>query len=80
MIAGFLNPVSHFWMMLEKYRRAGKNMPVAVAVGPDPLCALVAASPFRIGEDEVDFAGALARQPIELTKAETNDFDGTCKR
>lgn len=74
MITGFLNPVSHFWLMLEKYKRAGKNMPVAAAIGPDPLCALVAASPFRIGEDEVDFAGALAQEPVELTRCETKDL------
>lgn len=74
MITGFLNPVSHFWLMFEKYKRAEENMPVAVAIGPDPLCALVAASPFRIGEDEVDFAGALAQGPVELTKCETNDL------
>lgn len=73
-IGGYLRPFSHFGMALEYYEGKGLPMPVAVAIGPDPLCALVAASPFRIGEDEVDFAGALRQKPVELVKAETNDL------
>lgn len=73
-ISGYLRPYSHFGMALEKYESKGLPMPVAVAIGPDPICAMVAASPFRIGEDEVDFAGALREKPVELVKAETNDI------
>ncbi len=73
-ISGYLRPFSHFGMAQEKYEEQGLPMPVAVAIGPDPLCALVAASPFRIGEDEADFAGALRQEPVELIKAETNDL------
>jgi 4-hydroxy-3-polyprenylbenzoate decarboxylase len=73
-ISGYLRPYSQFGLMMEIFERQNLPMPVAVAIGPDPLCALVAASPFRIGEDEVDFAGALRRKPVELVKAETNDL------
>lgn len=73
-ISGYLRPYSHFGMALEKYENQNLPMSIAVAIGPDPLCALVAASPFRIGEDEVDFAGAVRRQPVEVVKAETNDL------
>lgn len=74
MITGYFSPTSHFGLIQEKYRQAGKTMPVSIAIGPDPLCALVAASPFRIGEDESGFAGALAQQPVELITCETNDL------
>ncbi|MBI3016197.1 MAG: UbiD family decarboxylase [Candidatus Tectomicrobia bacterium] len=74
LITGYLKPYSHFGLIQEKYKQAGKPMPVSVAIGADPLCAIVAASPVGIGEDEADFAGALAQSPIELVKCETNDL------
>lgn len=74
LITGYLRPYSHLGLVLNKYEQAGEPMPVAVALGVDPLCALAAASTFRIGENEADFAGALAREPIELIKCETSDI------
>ncbi len=73
-IVGYLRPYSHFGMAMTKYESRNLPTPVAVAIGPDPLCALVATSPFRIGEDEVDFAGALHQEPVQVVKAETNDL------
>ncbi len=73
-ISGYLRPYSHFGMALEKFESKNLPMPVCVAIGPDPVCALTAASPFRIGEDEADFAGALRKEPVELIRAETNDL------
>lgn len=73
-ITGYLQPFSHFGLTHTKYERAGKPMPISVAIGPDPLSALVAASAFRIGQSEADFSGALAMEPVELIKCETNDL------
>jgi 4-hydroxy-3-polyprenylbenzoate decarboxylase len=47
---------------------------MAIAVGADPLCTVVATNAYRIGEDEADFAGALRQQPVELVKCETSDL------
>ncbi|MDO8637536.1 MAG: UbiD family decarboxylase, partial [Dehalococcoidia bacterium] len=58
----------------RKYQPRGLPMPFAVAIGADPLSSLVAGTAFKKGENEVDFAGALAREPIELVKCETNDL------
>lgn len=74
LITGYLRPFGHLGMVMSKYQRLKKPMPIAVALGADPLCALTAASTFRIGESEVDYAGALAREPIELVKCETSDL------
>ncbi len=73
-ISGYLRPYSHLGMAMEWYESRKLPMPLCVAIGPDPVCALTAASPFRIGEDEADFAGALRREPVEIIKAETNDI------
>lgn len=74
LITGYLQTFSHMGLVREKYEKEGKSMPLAVAIGPDPLSALTAASTFRIEESEADFAGALAKEPIELVKCETNDI------
>lgn len=61
-------------MYFEKYVPKGKPMPVAVAIGIDPLSSFMACSHLGKGQSEVDFAGALHREPVEMVKAETNDL------
>lgn len=74
MICGYFTPASHFALMRKKYKDAGKPMPATVAIGVDPLSTLTACSPYRIGEDEVDYAGALNEEPVELIRCETNEL------
>ncbi|MDP2645473.1 MAG: UbiD family decarboxylase [Desulfobacterales bacterium] len=73
-ICGYFTPASHFALMYNKYKQAGKPMPAAVAIGVDPLSTVTACSPYRIGENEADFAGALNGEPVELIRCETNDL------
>ncbi|MFC1930399.1 UbiD family decarboxylase [Chloroflexota bacterium] len=64
---------SHLAMMFrEKFVPAKKSMPIAIAIGADPLCHMVATAGYGIGQDEVDFAGALRKSPVELVRTETN--------
>lgn len=57
-----------------KYQPRKKPMPVAMAIGADPLSSLIASAPIRAGEDEADYAGALLQEPVELVKAKTLDL------
>ncbi len=57
-----------------KYVPRGRAMPLAVAIGMDPLSSFMAASHLKRGQSEADFAGALHREPVELIKAETSDI------
>lgn len=61
-------------MYYGKYVPLKKPMPIAVAIGMDPLCSFMAAGHLKRGQSEVDFAGALHREPVELVKAETLDI------
>ncbi|MFH1624641.1 MAG: UbiD family decarboxylase [Pseudomonadota bacterium] len=61
-------------LFYDKYESKGKNMPMAVAIGLDPVCQMAAAIPFEVGESEVRYAGSLKQEPIELVKCETVDF------
>jgi len=75
-MAGFFATHQHQGLIyFRKYQPRGLPMPFAVAIGADPLSSLVAGTAFKKGENEVDFAGALAREPIELVKCETNDLE-----
>lgn len=58
----------------QKYVPKGQPMPFAVAIGPDPLCAMVSAAPFGVGVSEVDYAGALRGEPVELARCLTSDI------
>lgn len=58
----------------EKFIPEKRKMPVAIVIGADPLSHMVATAGYGIGVDEVDYAGALRREPVELVKAETSDL------
>lgn len=74
-LATLLMPYQHQGMMyFGKYLPDNKPMPFAIAAGADPLCSLVACTFFRKGESEVDYAGALHREPVEVAKALTSDL------
>lgn len=57
-----------------KFVQKGKNMPVSIAIGADPLSCLSATAPLKSGESEVDYAGGLHQEPVELVKSVTNDL------
>jgi len=64
----------HIWMHWRKYRPKGKNMPLAVVIGWDPVLPAVAATPVPEYVDEWDIMGALRQEPVELVKCETVDL------
>ncbi len=50
-------------------------MPMAVAIGTDPACALASISLVASHVNEVDIAGGLREKPVELVKCETIDLE-----
>lgn len=65
-------------MLYGKYQPRNKPMPVAIAIGTDPISSLIAATAFGVGKSEVDFAGALHGDPVELIRTETSDLPVPC--
>lgn len=55
----------------RKYRRRREKMPVAVALGGDPLLAYCASAPLPEGIDEFLFAGLLRGRCVEMVRALT---------
>ncbi len=61
-------------LLQSKYMPTRTPMPVAIAIGMDPLSTLVTVAPFNAGQSEVDYAGALLGKPVELVKCKTVDL------
>lgn len=59
----------------EKYRKAGKKMPVSVTLGGDPACIYAATAPLPENLDEYLLAGFLRKKRVELVKCLTNDLE-----
>ena len=59
----------------DKYEKGTKSMPIAIAIGTDPLSAIASATSFPRGVSEVDMVGALRGSALEVVKCETIDLE-----
>jgi|KBSMisStandDraft_5_1062788.scaffolds.fasta_scaffold00619_14 2,5-furandicarboxylate decarboxylase 1 len=67
-----MNIWRHIKAFFDKIEPQGKNLPFAVALGPDPVVMMAAA--FRYDGDEYEVAGSLRGAPIPVVKALTCDL------
>lgn len=59
----------------SEYRRAGKQMPVAVAIGADPAAIYAATAPLPRNIDEMILAGFIRNRPVQMTKCVSVDME-----
>jgi 4-hydroxy-3-polyprenylbenzoate decarboxylase len=59
----------------SEYRKAGKRMPVAVAIGADPATIYAATAPMPRHADELLLAGFIRNHPVTLTRCLTVDLE-----
>jgi 4-hydroxy-3-polyprenylbenzoate decarboxylase len=59
----------------RRYVELKKRMPVAVALGGDPVYSFASTAPLPEGIDEMMFAGFLRKKSVEMVKCETNDLE-----
>lgn len=59
----------------RRYVELKKRMPVAVALGGDPVYAFAATAPLPDGMDEMMLAGFLRKKSVEMVKCQTNDLE-----
>jgi 4-hydroxy-3-polyprenylbenzoate decarboxylase len=57
------------------YQKAGKRMPVAVAIGTDPAVTYAATAPMPQGMDEMILAGFIRGSPVEMVRCKTIDME-----
>jgi len=59
---------SHFF---DQYQKAGKKMPVSIAIGGDPLYTWCATAPLPYGVNELLMYGLITKKPARLVKSLT---------
>ncbi len=65
----------HFGLMYDQsYEPGNKPMDIAVVIGTEPVSSFCAATVMPYGVSEVDVAGAIRGEPVELVKCETVDL------
>ena len=65
------NSAAHY----REYKRLGRRMPVAVALGGDPVYTYCATAPLPENIDEYLLAGFLRKKKVELVKCLTSDIE-----
>jgi 4-hydroxy-3-polyprenylbenzoate decarboxylase len=59
----------------QEHRRAGKRMPVAVAIGTDPAVTYAASAPLPRGIDEMILAGFIRKRPVRMARCVSVDLE-----
>lgn len=58
----------------EQYRQSGQPMPLAVAIGGDPILRIAAQAPLPANVDEFLFAGFLRNESVSIVSCRTHDL------
>lgn len=69
----FVHPKRHTDICMQKYWKAGKPMPVATVIGHHPAHYIASTWTTSYDIDEIEIAGALLQEPVELVRCETID-------
>ncbi|MDE0504076.1 MAG: UbiD family decarboxylase, partial [Candidatus Poribacteria bacterium] len=59
----------------REYRESGARMPVAVAIGGDPVMSYIGTAPLPTGIDELLFAGFLRKSNVSMVQCKTIDMN-----
>ncbi|MBI4319885.1 MAG: UbiD family decarboxylase [Chloroflexi bacterium] len=59
----------------QKHESRGRPMPMAIAIGIDPISAIAADAGIPAQKNEADFAGALQGEPVDVVRCETIDLE-----
>lgn len=73
-MAGIIAPNQHIGMVRKTWTDIGQDMPFALALGGRPVLPYVGGMPLPEFVNEVDYAGAITGEAIEVVKAETVDL------
>jgi len=73
-ISASSGPTSDMRRIYNLHRDRGTKMQIALAVGVAPALQIAAASDIPAGIPDIDVAGALQAEPLELVKCQTSDI------
>ncbi len=67
-------PSRHVMIMRQRWEDRNKPMEIAIAIGVEPMSTFCTVSSIPYGVSEVDIAGGMRGEPVELIKCETIDL------
>lgn len=70
-----MSPVHHLYQLLKKAEARGRTLPVAIAIGLHPAVLVAACMYVEMGFDELEIAGGLLQEPIEIVRGKTVDVE-----
>ncbi|HVO65986.1 MAG TPA: UbiD family decarboxylase [Syntrophales bacterium] len=65
-------PSQHEGLIFGKYKQMRQPMPIAIAIGVDPVTCMVSMLPAPAEFDELDYWEMITGEPLETVKCETN--------
>lgn len=68
-------PPQHLGQFHHAAEELGQPLPLAIVIGASPAVMFSAASKIPFGRDELEFAGTLGREDVEVVKCKTIDVD-----
>ncbi|MGP4018983.1 UbiD family decarboxylase [Saccharopolyspora sp. 5N708] len=68
-------PMHDIALHLNKAERAGEDLPVAIALGNDPMVSVVAGTPLAYDQSEYEMAGALRCAPVPIATGPLTGLD-----
>jgi 2,5-furandicarboxylate decarboxylase 1 len=70
-----LHSRGHIWDHLQRCAARGRNLEVAVVIGCHPAIYIAAAAKVAMETDELEVAGALMGEPVQVVKCKTIDIE-----
>jgi len=74
-MGGLIGPIQDFHRHLREYRRLGRPMEFAVAIGTEPLTAMISCISLQGKKSEAEVIGGLRGKPLELVRCKTVDLE-----
>ncbi len=69
----FFAPMQNNWKIFNKYKEIGKDMPIAIIIGADPIMMFASESSIPYSENKFEYAGAMRGKSMEVVKCLTVD-------
>ncbi len=74
-MAGLIGPIQDFQRHLDAYKRLGRRMEFAVAIGTEPVTAMMSCVSVQGKKSEAEIIGGLRGKPLELVHCKTVDLE-----
>ncbi|OAT69775.1 phenolic acid decarboxylase [Mycobacteroides immunogenum] len=68
-------PMHDIALQLHKAEERGEDLPIAIAVGNDPVITMMAGTPLEYDESEYEMAGAIRQSPYPISTAPLTGLD-----